>query len=64
MATMGSSGHCAIIERVSARYRDDARVRAVAVFGSVATSAWHELSKVAGSEGGSFVSVDDAVLPR
>jgi predicted nucleotidyltransferase len=46
MATLGSSGHRALIEQVIARYREDARIRAVAVFGSVATGAWHELSDV------------------
>jgi len=43
---LGSRAHRAIIEQVVARYQDDHRVRAVAVFGSVATGAWHELSDV------------------
>jgi predicted nucleotidyltransferase len=46
MDVLGSSGHRAIIGEVIAHYRDDGRVRAVAVFGSVATGAWHELSDV------------------
>jgi predicted nucleotidyltransferase len=46
MAALGSSAHRAIIEDVIACYRDDDRVRAVAVFGSVATGAWHELSDI------------------
>jgi Polymerase beta, Nucleotidyltransferase len=46
MAALGSSAHRAIIEQIVDRYRDDDRVRAVAVFGSVATGAWHELSDV------------------
>jgi predicted nucleotidyltransferase len=45
MAALGSSAHRAIIEQVVARYRDDL-VRAVAVFGSLATGAWHELSDI------------------
>ena len=44
MAALGSSAHRVLIEQVVARYRDDDRVRAVAVFGSVGTGAWHELS--------------------
>jgi predicted nucleotidyltransferase len=46
MAALGSSAHRAIIEHVIAHYRGDARVLAVAVFGSVSTGAWHELSDV------------------
>jgi predicted nucleotidyltransferase len=46
MAALGSSAHRAIIEDVVARYRDDDRVLAVAVFGSIATGAWHELSDI------------------
>jgi Nucleotidyltransferase domain len=46
VSALGSSAHRAIIEEVVARYRDDDRVRAVAVFGSVATGAWHELSDI------------------
>lgn len=46
MAALGSSAHRALIEQVIARYRDDDRVRAVAVFGSVGTGAWHELSDI------------------
>jgi Nucleotidyltransferase domain len=44
MAALGSSAHRVLIEQVVARYRDDDRVRAVAVFGSVGTGVWHELS--------------------
>jgi predicted nucleotidyltransferase len=46
MAGAGSAAHQALIGRVAARYDGDARVRAVAVFGSVSTGAWHELSDV------------------
>jgi len=46
MEALGSSAHRAIIEQVAACYQDDARVRAVAVFGSVGTGAWHELSDI------------------
>jgi predicted nucleotidyltransferase len=43
---MGSAGHQELIARVAATYENDPRVRAVAVFGSVSTGAWHELSDV------------------
>jgi predicted nucleotidyltransferase len=43
---MGSAAHQALIGRVAARYDDDPRVRTIAVFGSVGTGAWHELSDV------------------
>lgn len=46
MAALGSGAHRAIIEQVAAHYRGDARVVAVAVFGSVAAGGWHELSDV------------------
>ena len=46
MAALGSSAHRAVIEQIVARYRDDDRVRAVAVFGSIGTGAWHELSDI------------------
>ena len=46
MAALGSSAHRAIIEQVVARYREDDRVRAVAVFGSIGTGEWHELSDI------------------
>ena len=46
MVTLGSDAHRALIEQVVAHYRQDGRVRAVAVFGSVSTGAWHELSDV------------------
>ena len=43
---LGSGAHRAIIDQVIEHYRDDARVLAVAVFGSVSTGGWHELSDV------------------
>jgi predicted nucleotidyltransferase len=43
---MGSSAHRSLIDHVVAHYRHDIRVRAVAVFGSVAAGTWHELSDV------------------
>lgn len=46
VAAMGSGAHGAIIGQIVAHYRGDARVLAVAVFGSVSTGAWHELSDV------------------
>lgn len=45
-AGLGSSAHRALIGRVVAHYQGDDRVRAVAVFGSVAAGTWHELSDV------------------
>jgi predicted nucleotidyltransferase len=46
MAALGSGAHHAVIEQVIAHYRGDARVLAIAVFGSVSTGEWHELSDV------------------
>jgi nucleotidyltransferase-like protein len=46
MAALGSAAHQALIARVVRRYDADPRVRAVAVFGSVAAGTWHELSDV------------------
>lgn len=46
MAGYGSSDHRRLIDQVIAHYRHDDRVRAVVVFGSVSTGAWHELSDV------------------
>jgi hypothetical protein len=46
VAALGSDAHRALIEQVVAHYHDDARVRAVAVFGSVSTGRWHDLSDV------------------
>ena len=46
MTALGSDAHRALIEHVVAHYRQDGRVRAVAVFGSVSTGTWHELSDV------------------
>ncbi len=43
---LGSPAHRALIEQVVAHYQNDDRVRAVAVFGSVSTGTWHELSDV------------------
>lgn len=43
---MGSAGHQALIARIAERYASDARILAIAVFGSVSTGAWHELSDV------------------
>jgi predicted nucleotidyltransferase len=43
---MGSAAHQALIERIVRCYETDPRVRAVAVFGSVAAGTWHELSDV------------------
>jgi predicted nucleotidyltransferase len=44
--TLGSDAHRALIEQVVAHYQQDGRVRAIAVFGSVSTGTWHELSDV------------------
>jgi predicted nucleotidyltransferase len=46
VAGLGSRAHRELIDQVVARYRDDARVRAVVVFGSVGAGTWHELSDV------------------
>lgn len=46
MSAMGSAAHQALIDRVTTHYAGDPRVRAVAVFGSVGSGAWHELSDV------------------
>jgi len=46
MASQGSAAHQALIKRFTAHYQEDPRVLAVAVFGSVSTGAWHELSDV------------------
>ena len=46
MAALGSAAHQALIARVVRCYDTDPRVRAVAVFGSVAAGTWHELSDV------------------
>jgi hypothetical protein len=46
VGSLGSDAHRALIEHVVAHYRHDGRVRAVAVFGSVSTGMWHELSDV------------------
>jgi predicted nucleotidyltransferase len=45
-AELGSGAHGELIARVAAHYRDDDRVLAVAVFGSVSAGTWHELSDV------------------
>ncbi|HXT91051.1 MAG TPA: nucleotidyltransferase domain-containing protein [Trebonia sp.] len=46
MSAMGSAAHQALIDLVTTHYAGDPRVRAVAVFGSVGTGTWHELSDV------------------
>ncbi|HEY1664063.1 MAG TPA: nucleotidyltransferase domain-containing protein [Trebonia sp.] len=46
MTAMGSAAHQALIGHVTGFYQADPRVRAVAVFGSVSTGTWHELSDV------------------
>ena len=46
MVALGSDAHRALVEQIAAHYRNDGRVRAVAVFGSVSTGTWHELSDV------------------
>jgi hypothetical protein len=46
VVTLGSNAHRSLIEHVVEHYRQDGRVRAVAVFGSVSTGTWHELSDV------------------
>jgi hypothetical protein len=46
VVTLGSDAHRALIEQVVAHYRQDERVWAIAVFGSVSTGTWHELSDV------------------
>jgi len=46
MTAMGSTAHQLLVSEVTGRYEGDPRVRAIVVFGSVATGAWHELSDV------------------
>jgi predicted nucleotidyltransferase len=46
VGSLGGNAHRALLEHVVAHYRHDGRVRAVAVFGSVSTGTWHELSDV------------------
>jgi len=46
VASQGSAAHQALIDRVVRCYDTDPRIRAVAVFGSVAAGTWHELSDV------------------
>ncbi len=46
MVSLGSPRHRALIGRVIEHYQADGRIRAVAVFGSVSTGTWHELSDV------------------
>src|SRR5215210_929051 len=43
---LGSDRHRALIGEILEFYEGDPRVRAVAVFGSVAAGTWHELSDV------------------
>jgi len=46
MSGLGSDRHSDLIDEVVSFYAGDARVRAVAVFGSVGAGTWHELSDV------------------
>jgi len=46
MTALGSAAHQALIARFTDHYQADPRVLAIAVFGSVSTGAWHELSDV------------------
>ena len=46
MVALGSKAHSVLIEQIVAHYQEDVRVRAVAVFGSVGTGTWHDLSDV------------------
>jgi predicted nucleotidyltransferase len=46
VGALGSDAHRVLIERIVDHYHGDVRVRAVAVFGSVSTGAWHDLSDV------------------
>ena len=54
----GSPRHQSLLEQVVAHYRGDERVRAVAVFGSVAAGTWHDLSDVDLD----VVTMDDAAI--
>jgi len=51
MRDFGSAAHQALVSHVSGHYAGDPRVRAIIVFGSVATGAWHELSDGPGLTG-------------
>jgi hypothetical protein len=46
MAALGSPAHQALIGQLTGHYENDARVRAIVVFGSVSTGEWHALSDV------------------
>ena len=46
VGALGSDAHRVLIERIVDHYHGDVRVRAVAVFGSVSTGGWHDLSDV------------------
>ena len=46
VGALGSDAHRVLIEQIVDHYHGDVRVRAVAVFGSVSTGAWHDLSDV------------------
>ena len=46
MSGFGSERHRAVIDQIVSFYREDARIRAVGVFGSVGAGTWHELSDV------------------
>jgi predicted nucleotidyltransferase len=54
----GNPRHQSLLEQVVAHYQGDERVRAVAVFGSVATGSWHELSDIDLD----VVTADDAAI--
>jgi hypothetical protein len=41
VGALGSDAHRVLIEQIADYYHGDVRVRAVAVFGSVSTGAWH-----------------------
>lgn len=43
---LGSDAHREIIEQIVVRYRNDDRIKAVAVFGSIGAGTWHELSDI------------------
>jgi hypothetical protein len=46
MAALGGGTHRVLIDHVVAHYANDERIRAIAVFGSVSSGTWHELSDV------------------
>ena len=58
VTAFGHARHQTLLEQVVDHYREDKRVRAVAVFGSVAAGTWHELSDVDLD----VVTADDAAI--